>query len=111
MPEKHIQNEGTTSREPITSQTTANNGIDPGSVGNSIELQPTSQSRQENAQSSHRVVKVPRSERRGLFARAGFLAEVKDPCRYPYRTKWFITFLVAYAAAAGPLGSAIFFRL
>lgn len=55
-------------------------------------------------------VKVPRSQRRGLFARFTTVAEVDDPKLYPRRTKWFITFVVGLAALAAPLGSAIIFR-
>ena len=55
-------------------------------------------------------VKVPRSRRRGFLGRLAVLAEVEDPKHYPNRTKWYLTFVVALAAAAAPLGSAIFFR-
>ncbi|MCJ1471685.1 hypothetical protein MMC13_000325 [Lambiella insularis] len=55
------------------------------------------------------AVKVPRSQRRGLFGRFTILAEVQEPKHYPRRAKWFITFVVAMAAIAAPIGSAIFF--
>lgn len=55
-------------------------------------------------------VKVPRSKRRGLFGRFTFVAEVDDPKLYPRKIKWFITFNIALAAVAAPLGSAIVFR-
>lgn len=55
-------------------------------------------------------IPVPRSKRRGLFAQFTLLAEVENPKAYPRRTKWFITFIVAVAAAAAPMGSSIFFR-
>lgn len=55
-------------------------------------------------------VTVPRSKRRGLFGSLTILAEVEVPKHYPRNTKWFITFVIAVAAAAAPLGSAIFFR-
>lgn len=55
-------------------------------------------------------VKIPRSQRRGLFGRFTLVAEVEEPKRYPRRTKWFITFNIALAAVAAPLGSAIIFR-
>lgn len=55
-------------------------------------------------------VKVPRSQRRGLFGRFSILAEVEEPKHYPRRTKWYITFVVALAAVAAPMGSAIIFR-
>ncbi|KAL1866648.1 hypothetical protein Plec18167_008980 [Paecilomyces lecythidis] len=54
-------------------------------------------------------IPVPRSKRRGLFAQFTLLAEVENPKAYPRRTKWFITFIVAVAAAAAPMGSSIFF--
>jgi hypothetical protein len=57
------------------------------------------------------IVKVPRSKRRGLFARFCVVAEVTDPCDYQNRTKWFLTFIIAVAGAAAPVGSAIIFRM
>ncbi|KAH0845761.1 Major Facilitator Superfamily protein [Fonsecaea pedrosoi] len=53
------------------------------------------------------VVKVPRSERRGLFARFCVMAEVTEPTDYSNSIKWFITFVVAITAAAAPVASAI----
>ena len=55
-------------------------------------------------------VKVPRSKRRGLLGQFTILAEVEQPKNYPRRIKWFITFIVALAAIAAPLGTTIFFR-
>lgn len=57
-----------------------------------------------------RPVKVPRSKRRGLFGRFTVVAEVDEPKHYPRRIKWYITFVVALAAVAAPMGSAIIFR-
>ena len=56
-------------------------------------------------------VKVPRSRRRGLFGRFTILAEVEEPKHYSRTVKWYITFVVALAALAAPLGSAIIFRM
>jgi hypothetical protein len=56
------------------------------------------------------AVKVPRSQRRGLLGRFTLVAEVQDPYDYNNKLKWFITFIVAFAAAAAPMGSSIFFR-
>ena len=56
-------------------------------------------------------VKVPRSKRRGLFGRFAILAEVEEPKQYSRTTKWYITFVVALAAVAAPLGSTIIFRM
>ncbi|KAK5127178.1 hypothetical protein LTR85_008539 [Meristemomyces frigidus] len=64
------------------------------------------------AQSSTRsvrrqAVKVPRAERRGLFARLSTIAEVTDPYDYSRRMKWTVTFIVALAGAAAPMGSSL----
>lgn len=56
-------------------------------------------------------MKVPRSKRRGLFARFTVLAEVEEPKHYGRGTKWLITFIIALAAVAAPLGSAIILRM
>jgi hypothetical protein len=56
------------------------------------------------------AVEVPRSQRRGLLGRFTLIAEVQDPYDYSNNLKWFITFIVAFAAAAAPMGSSIFFR-
>jgi hypothetical protein len=53
---------------------------------------------------------IPRSKRRGLLARLTVVPEVERPYEYKRSTKWLITFLVALAAAAAPMGSSIFFR-
>ncbi|MCJ1310068.1 hypothetical protein MMC25_003729 [Agyrium rufum] len=55
------------------------------------------------------AVKVPRSKRRGILGRFTVLAEVEQPLHYTRHQKWFITFVVASAAIAAPIGSAIFF--
>ena len=55
-------------------------------------------------------VKVPRSKRRGLFGRFAILAEVEEPKHYSRTAKWYITFVVASAAVAAPMGSTIIFR-
>ncbi|KAL9135000.1 MAG: hypothetical protein Q9175_003814 [Cornicularia normoerica] len=54
-------------------------------------------------------VRVPRSQRRGLFGRFAILAEVEEPKHYSRRAKWYITFVVSLAAVAAPLGSTIVF--
>ncbi|KAL9066741.1 MAG: hypothetical protein Q9157_007036 [Trypethelium eluteriae] len=50
---------------------------------------------------------VLRSERRGLLAHFALLPEVDEPKQYSRRTKWLITFIVAFAGAAAPAGSGI----
>lgn len=56
------------------------------------------------------VVVVPRARRRGWLARVSVVAEVEEPHFYPRSTKWLITFIVAVAAAAAPMGSGIVLR-
>ena len=55
-------------------------------------------------------VKVPRSQRRGLFGRFSLLAEITEPKHYSRGIKWWITFIVASAALAAPMGGAIILR-
>ena len=55
-------------------------------------------------------VKIPHSKRRGMLGRFTFIAEVEEPKHYDRKIKWFITFNVAFAAIAAPMGSAIIFR-
>lgn len=50
---------------------------------------------------------VPRSHRRGFLARFALVPEVEDPTHYTRKTKWFLTFIVAFCAMAAPMGSAI----
>lgn len=62
------------------------------------------------AQSSVRSIQkdavvVPRGQRRGLFANLAVIAEVTEPHDYTRKRKWMITFVVAVAAAAAPMGS------
>jgi len=58
------------------------------------------------------AVKVPRTQRRGLFGTGRFaiLAEIKEPRNYTRRQKWVITAVVAMAGSAAPVGSGIIFR-
>ena len=53
---------------------------------------------------------VPRHKRRGLLGKLALIPEVDRPYDYKRSTKWLITLLVALAAAAAPMGSAIFLR-
>ncbi|KNG85097.1 MFS multidrug resistance transporter [Aspergillus nomiae NRRL 13137] len=55
------------------------------------------------------AVVVPRPNRRGLFGQFTLLAEVENPKTYSRKKKWFITFIVAWAGATAPMGSAILF--
>ncbi|KAF1931333.1 MFS general substrate transporter [Didymella exigua CBS 183.55] len=53
------------------------------------------------------AVVVLKSERRGLLARFALLPEVENPYHYSRKTKWLLTFIIAFCAMAGPMGSAI----
>lgn len=53
---------------------------------------------------------IPRSKRRGLLGRFTIIPEVERPIEYKRKQKWLITMFVALAAAAAPMGSAIFYR-
>ena len=55
-------------------------------------------------------IPVLRMKRRGLFGQVALIAEIENPRTYSRRMKWFISFVVALAAIATPLGSSIFFR-
>jgi MFS family permease len=53
------------------------------------------------------AIKVPVSERRGALARFCIFAEVTDPYDYTRPKKWTITFIIACAGAAAPMGSSL----
>lgn len=53
------------------------------------------------------AILTPRSQRRGLLARFTLIPEVENPYHYTRKTKWFLTFIVAFCAMAAPMGSAI----
>ena len=57
------------------------------------------------------AVKVSQAEKRGLFGRFALVAEVVNPYDYSRKLKWFITFIVAFAAACAPMGSDILLRM
>lgn len=53
---------------------------------------------------------VPRSKRRGLFGSITLIPEVAYPPDYKNSTKWGLTFIIALATAAAPLGSTVVYR-
>lgn len=81
----------------------------------SIEPAPVEEESQQRSRSKSSSVRsrpltiVPRSKRRGLLGRFALIPEVGRPYDYSNKTKWLITLVVALAAAAAPLGSAIFY--
>lgn len=52
-------------------------------------------------------LKVPKDKRRGLLAKVAIVSEVQEPKHHARKTKWIITFVVAIAGAAAPMGSSI----
>lgn len=70
---------------------------------------PHSKSRSSSVRSRPLSI-VPHSKRRGLLGRFAIIPEVEWPHEYGNGTKWAITAIVALAAAAAPVGSAIFYR-
>jgi multidrug resistance protein len=53
------------------------------------------------------AIKIPRHERRGILANLCIVAEVDDPYAYSRKKKWTITFIIALAGAAAPMGSSL----
>jgi multidrug resistance protein len=53
------------------------------------------------------AILIPRTQRRGLLARFTLIPEVENSYHYTRKTKWLITFIVAFCAMAAPMGSAI----
>lgn len=53
---------------------------------------------------------VPRSKRRGLFGSLTLVPEIAYPPDYKNSTKWGLTFIIALATAAAPLGSTVVYR-
>lgn len=82
--------------------------IGPDQAGESKE--PTRSKSLSQSVRSKAVTIIPRSKRRGLLGRLALIPEVSHPPEYTRKTKWLITFIVALAAAAAPMGSAILFR-
>lgn len=85
-------------------------GLNTGVLTPQISTRARSQSRASSARSRPLVV-VPRAQRRGLFARLVLIPEVERPYDYSRKTKWLITLIVAVAAAGGPIGSNIMYRM
>lgn len=95
-----------------------NNSVDTHSSNSTVsdddahDHQVTHHRSRSRAQSSIRsayreAIKVPRSERRGLFARFCLVDEVTNAWDYPRRMKWIVTTVVSIAGAAAPMGSSI----
>jgi hypothetical protein len=74
------------------------------------DMEPTQPSKSRTSSVRSRPISIKRSKRRGLLARFTIIPEVQNPYDYKRSIKWFITFQVAMAAAAAPMGSAIILR-
>jgi hypothetical protein len=75
------------------------------------EKEPAQRSKSKSSSVRSRPLSiVPRLKRRGLLAKFTLIPEVDRPYDYKRSTKWMITLLVALAAAAAPMGSAIILR-
>jgi len=85
----------------------SSSSIEPVTVEEAPPRNPKSRS---SSLRSRSLTVVPRSKRRGLLGRLSIIPEVERPYDYRNKTKWLITMIVALAAAAAPLGSAIFYR-
>lgn len=105
-----------------TSETIDEEADDDGqSIGSVAPTTPAADEETQDAENGSPVVRrvtteigppvvVSRLKRRGLFGQIALVAEVENAQAYPRRTKWFLTFVVAFAAVAAPLGSSIFLR-
>ena len=109
--EANTESEDPNRRRHAASIPITDTAAEPISWNNSFELEPIPHPPEQNAEVSTIAAKVSRSRRRGLFAQTTFLAEIEDAYQFPCKTKWFIVMVVAYAAAAAPLGSTILFRM
>lgn len=75
------------------------------------EKEPAQRSKSKSSSVRSRPLSiVPRHKRRGLLGKLALIPEVDRPYDYKRSTKWMITMIVALAAAAAPIGSAIFLR-
>ena len=78
---------------------------DPEAASPTVKKRPVTLSRTTSVTPD--AVLVPRTQRRGLLARFTLIPEVENPYHYTRKTKWFLTFIVAFCAMAAPMGSAI----
>lgn len=74
------------------------------------EQEPSGTRSRSSTVQSRSLSVIPRSKRRGLLGRFALIPEVEKPSEYKRSLKWFITFIVALAGAAAPMGSSIFYR-
>ncbi|EWZ37285.1 major facilitator superfamily domain-containing protein [Fusarium oxysporum f. sp. albedinis] len=110
--EEDGQRPGTAASSSIKSEHDVQDTIEPVVLGEPLGHIDTrrstkrAQSRASSARSRALSV-VPRSKRRGLFAKLTLVPEIAYPPDYKNSTKWFLTGIIALATAAAPLGSTI----
>ncbi|RKL48630.1 hypothetical protein BFJ72_g1529 [Fusarium proliferatum] len=113
--EEDRQRPGTAVSSSIKSEHDVQDTIEPVMLGEPLGHIDTrrstrrAQSRASSARSRALSV-VPRSKRRGLFAKLTLVPEIAYPPDYKNSTKWFLTGIIALATAAAPLGSTIVYR-
>ncbi|KAI5963023.1 uncharacterized protein KGF55_002815 [Candida pseudojiufengensis] len=56
---------------------------------------------------SRKTLRVPRADKRGLFASIVFVPEYHDARDYPSKIKFLIVFIIAFASITGPMGTSI----
>lgn len=103
--EKHDKEEEI-SRAPSRASTTSDHSdSDPEANSPDTKPRPTTLSRTISV--IPEAVVIPRNQRRGFLARFALIPEVENPYHYTRKTKWLLTFIVAFCAMAAPMGSAI----
>jgi multidrug resistance protein len=94
------------SRAPSRASTTSDHtNSDPEANSPDTKPRPTTLSRTTSVVPD--AVIIPRNQRRGLLARFALIPEVENPYHYTQKTKWLLTFIVAFCAMAAPMGSGI----
>jgi multidrug resistance protein len=103
--ESHKKEDEISIAQSRASTSSDNSSTDPGEVSSKAKKRPATLSRTTSVLPD--AILVPRTQRRGLLARFTLIPEVENPYHYTRKTKWFLTFIVAFCAMAAPMGSAI----
>jgi multidrug resistance protein len=103
--ESHKKEDEISIAQSRASTSSDNSSTDPGEVSSKAKNRPATLSRTTSVLPD--AILVPRTQRRGLLARFTLIPEVENPYHYTRKTKWFLTFIVAFCAMAAPMGSAI----
>jgi multidrug resistance protein len=103
--ESHKKEDEISIAQSRASTSSDHSSTDPGEVSSKAKKRPATLSRTTSVLPD--AILVPRTQRRGLLARFTLIPEVENPYHYTRKTKWFLTFIVAFCAMAAPMGSAI----